>query len=37
MKEHDAKELIDFIEMLLKFVYEFPARIPMSPKAERRG
>ena len=35
MKKEDAEELIDFIEMLLKFIYEFPAtmkkKIPPSP------
>ena len=28
MKKVDAEELIAFVEMLLKFVYEFPARVP---------
>lgn len=28
MSQSDAEELIDFIEMLLKFVYEFPNRVP---------
>ena len=27
MKKEDAEELIDFIEMILKFIYEFPAII----------
>jgi len=27
MKEEDAKDLINFIEMLLKFIYEFPALV----------
>ena len=27
MKKEDAEELITFIEMLLKFIYEFPATI----------
>jgi len=27
MKREDAEELISFIEMLLKFIYEFPAKI----------
>jgi hypothetical protein len=27
MKKEEAEELIDFIEMLLKFIYEFPATI----------
>jgi hypothetical protein len=28
MKKDDAEELIAFVEMLLKFIYEFPARVP---------
>ena len=28
MTQADAEELISFIEMLLKFIYEFPARVP---------
>lgn len=28
MKREDAEELIAFAEMLLKFIYEFPARVP---------
>jgi len=28
MKKEDAIELIDFAEMLLKFIYEFPAHVP---------
>lgn len=32
MSADDAKELIAFLEMLLKFVYEFPARVPSLPK-----
>lgn len=28
MTATDAEELISFVEMLLKFVYEFPARVP---------
>ena len=31
MQEQDAKELIQFIEMLLRFIYEFPSMIP-APK-----
>ena len=27
MEQEDAKELIDFVEMLLKFIYEFPESI----------
>ena len=26
--EDEAKDLISFVEMLLKFIYEFPARVP---------
>jgi hypothetical protein len=29
----DAEELFNFLEMLLRFVYEFPARIPKLPVA----
>jgi hypothetical protein len=32
-QEADAKELLSFLEMLLRFVYEFPARIPKPPAA----
>ena len=28
MKSEDANELLIFAEMLLKFVYEFPSRVP---------
>ena len=28
MSQEDANELISFAEMLLKFIYEFPARVP---------
>jgi hypothetical protein len=31
MTENDAKDLIGFSEMLLKFIYEFPSRVPASP------
>lgn len=31
MTEQDARELISFIEMLLRFVYEFPSMIPKQP------
>lgn len=31
MKREDAEELISFSEMLLKFIYEFPARVPSAP------
>ncbi|HKW03568.1 MAG TPA: DUF4145 domain-containing protein [Vicinamibacterales bacterium] len=33
MTEEDARELIDFSEMLLKFNYEFPARVPKNSGA----
>jgi len=28
MSKSEAEELITFLEMLLKFIYEFPARVP---------
>lgn len=28
MAQQDAEELISFLEMLLKFIYEFPNRVP---------
>lgn len=31
MTEADAKELISFIEMLLRFIYEFPSMVPSQP------
>jgi Domain of unknown function (DUF4145) len=31
MGEQDAKDLISFIEMLLRFIYEFPSMIPAQP------
>ena len=31
MTEGDAKELLIFIEMLLRFIYEFPAMVPAPP------
>jgi len=31
MKREDAEELISFADMLLKFIYEFPARVPSAP------
>ncbi len=30
MSKADAEELISFAEMLLKFIYEFPSRVPPS-------
>ena len=32
MKKADAEELISFFEMLLKFIYEFPQRVPKASK-----
>ncbi len=34
MNQHDAEELISFCEMLLKFIYEFPNRIPKDKATE---
>jgi hypothetical protein len=31
MTQADAEELLAFTEMLLKFVYEFPSRVPSTP------
>ena len=31
MKKEDAEELILFSEMLLKFIFEFPNKIPVPP------
>lgn len=31
MSRADAEELISFAEMLLKFIYEFPERVPKAP------
>lgn len=31
MQQKDAEDLIAFAEMLLKFIYEFPSKIPPSP------
>lgn len=31
MSLDDAQELISFVEMLLKFIYEFPSRVPVGP------
>ena len=31
MAPQDAKDLIAFSEMLLKFIYEFPKQIPAAP------
>lgn len=32
MAESDARELVVFTEMLLKFIYEFPSMVPQPPK-----
>jgi hypothetical protein len=31
MGEQDACDLISFIEMLLRFIYEFPSMVPAQP------
>ena len=31
MSKEDAEELISFAEMLMKFIYEFPAKVPTPP------
>lgn len=31
MSEGDAQELVAFLEMLLKFIYEFPSKVPNAP------
>lgn len=31
MTREDAHDLISFAEMLLKFIYEFPSRVPTVP------
>ncbi len=31
MQQPDSEDLIGFTEMLLKFIYEFPARVPKAP------
>ena len=31
MNSADSEELITFVEMLLKFIYEFPSRVPQAP------
>lgn len=31
MSKADAEEILSFVEMLLKFVYEFPSRVPGAP------
>lgn len=32
MMESDAEDLLMFTEMLLRFIYEFPSKVPQSPK-----
>ena len=34
MKREDAEELITFIEMILKFIYEFPSKIKLKPSSK---
>lgn len=34
MQENDAKELLAFTEMLLRFIYEFPSMVPNPDAAE---
>lgn len=34
MSEGDAKDLVSFVEMLLRFIYEFPSMIPTSQSQE---
>lgn len=31
MSEQDARDLLSFIEMLLRFIYEFPSMVPAQP------
>jgi hypothetical protein len=31
MSEQDARDLLSFIEMLLRFIYEFPSMVPVQP------
>lgn len=33
----DAEELISFVEMLLKFIYEFPAKVPQAQQQPSQG
>jgi len=35
MSRTDAEDLIAFTEMLLKFIYEFPSRVPKAPAATK--
>lgn len=37
MEKEDATELVVFAEMLLKFIYEFPARVPAVTDDETEG
>ena len=34
MTEDDSKDLLSFTEMMLVFLYEFPARVPDDPKSD---
>lgn len=33
MTRADGEELVEFLEMLMKFIYEFPGRVPKTPSA----
>lgn len=37
MERDDAKDLILFIEMLLKFIYEFPKMVPASSEKQNQA
>jgi len=37
MREEDAIALISFVEMLLRFIYEFPSKIPLKPLPSSGG
>jgi hypothetical protein len=37
MGEIDAKELLSFLEMLLRFIYEFPNLVPQSGASPEAG
>lgn len=36
MGEQDAKDLLNFIEMLLRFIYDFPSRISKPPESKEK-
>jgi hypothetical protein len=37
MTEDDARELLGFVEMLLRFIYEFPKLVPQPDSAATAG